>query len=269
MGRSELYFYKYIDELQSKKVTATKSTSFYLKKYAFLQKFIGFMPSAFYVLNYQTQKFQYLSPEIKSILGFEAAEIKSISYSNFLNGLHPEDAVSFNHTFFLRFINFIINLDDDAVDKFRFSVSYRIATREGIYIKLLDQFIVLECDADNHPILVLGLFHDISHHKTITGYDSSILQLESTSGFNVVNEKPTCPLKLTQREREILVLIQKGETSKAIAVQLHISPFTVNKHRANMFEKFNVKNTSALMSYCLTNSLIALSCGFLCFRILF
>jgi DNA-binding NarL/FixJ family response regulator len=48
---------------------------------------------------------------------------------------------------------------------------------------------------------------------------------------------------LTSREKEILLLISKGEISKVIADQLNISINTVNRHRQNILEKLNVNNS--------------------------
>lgn len=48
---------------------------------------------------------------------------------------------------------------------------------------------------------------------------------------------------LTQREKEILRLIQQGKPSKQIASQLNISIHTVNRHRQNIIGKLSVGNT--------------------------
>lgn len=53
---------------------------------------------------------------------------------------------------------------------------------------------------------------------------------------------------LTRREKEILLLLAKGLTSHEIASQLFLSTFTVDTHRRNMLQKFNVHNTQALIN---------------------
>jgi two-component system, NarL family, nitrate/nitrite response regulator NarL len=53
---------------------------------------------------------------------------------------------------------------------------------------------------------------------------------------------------LTRREKEILQLLAKGLTSHEIATQLFLSTFTVDTHRRNMLQKFNVHNTQALIN---------------------
>ncbi len=58
---------------------------------------------------------------------------------------------------------------------------------------------------------------------------------------------PTTPV-LTPREKEILTLVAKGYTNKAIAAQLHISDRTVQGHLAHIYEKLQVQNrTEAVM----------------------
>ncbi len=60
-------------------------------------------------------------------------------------------------------------------------------------------------------------------------------------------QTPTTPV-LTPREKEILTLVAKGYTNKAIAAQLHISDRTVQGHLAHIYEKLQVQNrTEAVM----------------------
>jgi DNA-binding NarL/FixJ family response regulator len=57
------------------------------------------------------------------------------------------------------------------------------------------------------------------------------------------------PGSLTVREREILKLIAEGKSSREIGDLLCISHRTVERHRANMMEKLNVKKTADLVRY--------------------
>lgn len=51
---------------------------------------------------------------------------------------------------------------------------------------------------------------------------------------------------LTDREREIMGFLARGESTKKIAQQLSISPKTVDNHRAKILEKMNVDNPTQL-----------------------
>jgi DNA-binding NarL/FixJ family response regulator len=57
---------------------------------------------------------------------------------------------------------------------------------------------------------------------------------------------------LTKREREILELVLAGKNSRDIARKLNISKRTVDGHRANINNKFGVRNTAQLYKKALT-----------------
>ncbi|HSW40503.1 MAG TPA: response regulator transcription factor [Acidobacteriota bacterium] len=54
---------------------------------------------------------------------------------------------------------------------------------------------------------------------------------------------------LTVRQREILKMIAEGKSNKEIGELLCISARTVERHRANMMEKLNVRKTAELVQY--------------------
>lgn len=56
---------------------------------------------------------------------------------------------------------------------------------------------------------------------------------------------------LTVREREILKLIAEGKSNKEIGDLLFISVRTVERHRANMMSKLNIRKTAELVQYAL------------------
>ncbi|MBQ4278840.1 MAG: response regulator transcription factor [Rikenellaceae bacterium] len=61
---------------------------------------------------------------------------------------------------------------------------------------------------------------------------------------------------LSEREREILLLICKGLSNNEIADQLFISKRTVDKHRANILAKTGSKNTANLVVYAIKHRLV-------------
>jgi DNA-binding NarL/FixJ family response regulator len=56
---------------------------------------------------------------------------------------------------------------------------------------------------------------------------------------------------LTVREREVLKLIAEGKSNKEIGDLLFISMRTVERHRANMMSKLNIRKTAELVQYAL------------------
>ena len=60
---------------------------------------------------------------------------------------------------------------------------------------------------------------------------------------------------LTRREREVLQLMAEGNSTKQIAVQLHISPKTVEAHRLRIMNKLNLDNVALLTKYAIQEGL--------------
>jgi DNA-binding NarL/FixJ family response regulator len=58
---------------------------------------------------------------------------------------------------------------------------------------------------------------------------------------------------LTPAERNILRLIAAEKTSRQIADELHISPRTVDRHRANICDKLDLRGAHALIRFALTH----------------
>lgn len=61
---------------------------------------------------------------------------------------------------------------------------------------------------------------------------------------------------LSDREQEILRLICSGLSNQEIGDQLFISKRTVDKHRSNIMDKTDCKNTAGLVMYAIKNSII-------------
>jgi two-component system response regulator NreC len=61
---------------------------------------------------------------------------------------------------------------------------------------------------------------------------------------------------LSEREREVLLLVARGHTSTRIGEQLNLSPKTVETYRARGMEKLGVRSRAALVQFALTHHLL-------------
>jgi len=61
---------------------------------------------------------------------------------------------------------------------------------------------------------------------------------------------------LSERELEVVGLIARGSTNKAIADELFISPRTVERHVSNIFNKLDVSSRAAVTAYAYEHQLI-------------
>ncbi|MGQ9729568.1 MAG: response regulator transcription factor, partial [Candidatus Fervidibacter sp.] len=68
--------------------------------------------------------------------------------------------------------------------------------------------------------------------------------------FQIFNSLPDEPIRtLTEKERQILILIAKGLTNKEIAKQLGLSLQTVKTHVSHILQKLKVKSRAEAARY--------------------
>jgi two-component system response regulator NreC len=62
---------------------------------------------------------------------------------------------------------------------------------------------------------------------------------------------------LTTREREVLQLLAEGKSNKDVSGLLNLSPYTVETHRSNIFQKLNLHNSAELILYAIRKGVIS------------
>ena len=84
------------------------------------------------------------------------------------------------------------------------------------------------------------------------------IQLESIDLEEIDTDKFTCdPIKLSNRELEVVRYISEGYTNSQIADKLFLSSHTINTHRKNIMAKLGVKNTAAIVMYAVKSKIIS------------
>ena len=75
---------------------------------------------------------------------------------------------------------------------------------------------------------------------------------------SIMNQKPNEAFipTLTRREKEVLDLIAKEMTTSEMSEELHISLNTIETHRRNLIQKFNVRNSVGLVREAMLKGII-------------
>jgi len=76
-------------------------------------------------------------------------------------------------------------------------------------------------------------------------------------GFTPDEEALRIVFTLTERERQVLVLVAEGKSTRHAARQLGISYKTVESHRSRILEKLGVHETASMVRYAIRAGLIA------------
>lgn len=83
-------------------------------------------------------------------------------------------------------------------------------------------------------------------------FSNEIKQIIARPSAHELKEVP----QLTRREKEILALISDGMTTPQIAEKLSLSQLTIETHRRNLLQKFEVNNVAALIKVAVQQGLV-------------
>lgn len=96
--------------------------------------------------------------------------------------------------------------------------------------------------------------------KVLDGQDHYSDEVYKTIIGNIAGRKPkerlTLEVELSDREKEVLVLIANEYTNQEIADKLYISIRTVETHKRNLLEKTGCKNVAGLVMYAVERNLV-------------
>lgn len=98
---------------------------------------------------------------------------------------------------------------------------------------------------------LVGAIEALRRHQP---YFSPAVQSELASLVRAPSESPVD--QLTDREREVLVLVARGRSSKEIAAELDISVRTVETHRANLMRKLGLDSVATLTQFAIREGLV-------------
>ncbi len=90
------------------------------------------------------------------------------------------------------------------------------------------------------------------------GYMGSAVDISERrrAGFTPTEEAVRMVFSLTERERQVLVLIAEGKSTKEAAARLGISYKTADSHRSRILEKLGVHETASMVRYAIRAGLI-------------
>uniref|UniRef100_UPI00404AB235 LuxR C-terminal-related transcriptional regulator n=1 Tax=Gelidibacter sp. TaxID=2018083 RepID=UPI00404AB235 len=201
----------------------------------------------YFIFNIARGDFEQISPEISDLLGYEAHEVSADFY---LNNIHPED-----QPYFLNFENklrvFFKSLPIDKIYKYKIRYDFRIKNSNGNYIRILHQMVFIQHDEKGNLTYSLGVHTDVTHLKEHGIPILSFIGMDGEPSYiNVKVEELFKPSKelLSNREKDILMLLIVGDSSKQIGSKLNISKLTVDTHRKTMLKKTNCVSTYQMIS---------------------
>lgn len=175
----------------------------------------------------------------EEFIGYSRHEIDLLGTDFFNHILHPDD---------LKMIEYP-NLDDQLPGETKQFRLHRLKPKNSnIYFWMYGSISVIDYFDNGMPRQFLNFAVEISNQIKTENQLMGLLQ-EANRVRNQLYLKG-----LTNRQKEIISLIAKGNKDKEIAGQLYISTATAKTHRNMLIKKLNLKNSATLAAF-------AVECG--------
>ena len=166
--------------------------------------------------------------------------IDSIWEEEILKKIHPDDKLK-KYIHELRFFKMMDSLKPEDSTNYNVVSRIRMKDKNDEY-KFVQHRMFYTYSPYNNKLRFALCLYSIALDQSIL-LPSDFLIINSTKGEVVVEDKLNYKNILSQRELEVLKFVGEGFTSKEIADFLFISVNTVSRHRQNILEKLNVKNS--------------------------
>lgn len=175
-------------------------------------------------------------------LGMKSSEISNIDSiweEEIYNHIHPDDMAARN----LLEVYFFMLLKKTPIEQrhnFCTFSTLRMRDHRGEYIPILHRVTYLRSQ-DNGSLWLALCLYNFSFDNSVPQPFKGVIQNRESGDFVQYNNEKM--LILTDREIEVLKLIECGSLSKEIALTLGLSINTINRHRQNIIEKLRVNSS--------------------------
>lgn len=180
--------------------------------------------------------------EFADILGIghpqhDEDSIDSIWEKGILERIHPTDLHN-KYLHELRFFHFARHLPREQRQNFYLINKLRMRDSLGYNIPAIHRLFYISAPHTNSLWLTLCLYN-----RMIVDLPRPYMVVNSATGQIIESEEQDRIKILSERETEVLRLIDQGMTSKRIAATLSISINTVSRHRQEILNNLHVKNS--------------------------
>lgn len=211
------------------------------KKRESIQEFSLLSQSCIFTVDVFKARYDFASDNFSTIFGYNSTWIKTIRKQGDMleDRIHPDDRFQLLE-YQIEHGKFIYSLPAEERNDYQQIFQYRILDAKGLYINVISRQRVIEKDRNGKAWMIMGIM-DISPDQTLTEKIKRTV-INYKTGEILAPALIPAEKQLTNREKEILLLIRQGFLSKEIAYKLSISIYTVNNHRKNILAKLDVDN---------------------------
>lgn len=201
------------------------------------------------IMDMRKFKSIYVSPNVSAVTGFSPQEINERGVWQWFKNLSLREFV-FQYKNSQLIHQQLRKRQEKKPYMHSFLLNSGIRTKTGEQKRILSSNFTIDWDEKGNQKYHLFLWKEATHlfkseevivrHKF--GLENPSVWCYHTHKGKFVNQD-----LMSDREKEILTLLEKGKISKEISEDLNISTYTVDNHRKKMIQALQVSNTSELI----------------------
>lgn len=239
MNETENIEQEYYEVLNEQKfIESELDYSIFEKQLPFLNQMARVKNSGLTVFDLHKKEHIFNSYNLSNLFGYDLNNIDTDYYNS---RIHPDDFISLMKTGIL-VLKHSYSLPIPERKNYKLQNEYRVLNSQNKYIRIIEQFQILELDSKGNFWLALSTMDISPNQEEYNGVRSQWINIK-TGSLKVIQTNNTDNIKLSKRENEILSFVNDGLLSKEISEKLSISLHTVNTHRQNILKKLGA-NTS-------------------------
>lgn len=231
------------EELWSRQQISSLDVDYALwsKKRETIIEFSQMSQSCIFLVDVFKNRYDFASENFSQIFGYNPVSIKTIKeQGNVLEErIHPDDRSQLIE-YQIEHGQFIYSLPQEERNDYQQIFQVRILNTKQQYVNVISSHQVIQKDKNGKAWIVMGIM-EISPDQ-ISAEKVKRTVINRKTGEILTSALLPAEKQLTNREKEILLLIRQGFLSKEIADKLSISIHTVNNHRKSILAKLNVDN---------------------------
>ena len=205
-----------------------------------------------------------MSKSANIVLGFSPNEFIEGGLGFTIDHYQKDDLRIYNEKIFPDRLKILKNISRSEQAQHIFSYNFRMKNSDGDYVNLLQRNCFIRSDENGSPLVSFGMVINITHYKKENPIIQVVEKISDINGGSAAAEiisKNVYYLHeedrlFTKREKQVLLWMTEGLTSKEIADKLFLSEGTVINHRKNMLFKSETKNVAELIAFALMNYII-------------
>lgn len=211
------------------------------KKRKSIVEFSRISQSCIFTIDVFKKRYDFASDSISTLFGYNPARIKTIQKQGDLleDRIYPDDRAQLIE-YQIEHGQFIYSLPQEERNDYQQIFQIRMLNAKQQYVNVISRHQVIQKDKNGKAWIIMGVMNIAPDQTPAEKVKRTVLNTKTGETFTsalIPTEK-----QLTNREKEILLLIRQGFLSKEIAEKLNLSLYTVNNHRKNILAKLDVDN---------------------------